>query len=112
MITYYYVCNQLLPILVEKTVKLSGLWREIQCILSTQSEIGLFPAGEGSLYCITALSLARRRRRPRPPPTKHTPKMFKTLAVALLAGVANAAGRYDAMPGKVVIGPAIDFTVE
>jgi len=49
MITYYYVCNQLLPILVEKTVKLSGLWREIQCILSTQSEIGLFPAGEGSL---------------------------------------------------------------
>ena len=42
----------LLPILVEKTVKLSGLWREIQCILSTQSEIGLFPAGEGSLYVL------------------------------------------------------------
>ena len=31
-------------------MKLSGLWREFQCILSTQSEIGLFPAGEGSLY--------------------------------------------------------------
>ena len=53
-ILYYYVCNQLLPIVVEKTVKLSGLWREFQCILSTQSEIGLFPAGEGSLFTESA----------------------------------------------------------
>ena len=35
--------------LVEKTVKLSGLDWEHQCIFSTQSEIGLFPAGEHSL---------------------------------------------------------------
>ena len=39
----------LLPIVVEKTVRLSGLWREFQCIFSTQFEIGLFPAGERSL---------------------------------------------------------------
>ncbi len=45
-ITYW----NLLPIVVEKTAKLSGLWREFQCILSTQSEIGLFPVGEESLY--------------------------------------------------------------
>ena len=50
MITYYYVCNQLLPILVEKTVKLTGLDWEDQCIFGTQSEIGSFPADEESLY--------------------------------------------------------------
>ena len=42
--------QQLLPIVVEKTVKLSGLDWENQCILNAQSEIGFFPAGEGSLY--------------------------------------------------------------
>ena len=45
--------QQLLPIVVEKTVKLSGLDWENQCILNAQSEIGFFPAGEGSLYANT-----------------------------------------------------------
>ena len=40
----------MLPIVVEKTVRLSGLDWEDQCIFSTQSEIGLFPTGEESLY--------------------------------------------------------------
>ena len=54
---YYYILvhvhvlvGRVLPIVVEKTVELSGLWREFQCIFSTQSEIGLFPAEEESLY--------------------------------------------------------------
>ena len=47
--TTYVLVGRLLPIVVEKTVKLSGLWREFQCIFSTQSEIGLFPVGERSL---------------------------------------------------------------
>ena len=34
----------------QKTVRLSGLDWEDQCIFSTQSEIGLFPTGEESLY--------------------------------------------------------------
>ena len=46
----YLPVGRVLPIVVEKTVELSGLWREFQCIFSTQSEIGLFPVGEGSLY--------------------------------------------------------------
>ena len=40
----------MLPIVVEKTVKLTGLDWEDQCIFGTQSEIGLFPADEESLY--------------------------------------------------------------
>ena len=57
---YYYILvhvhvlvGRVLPIVVEKTVELSGLWREFQCIFSTQSEIGLFPVGEDSLYTTT-----------------------------------------------------------
>ena len=37
-----------------KTVKLTGLDWEDQCIFGTQSEIGLFPADEESLYAILA----------------------------------------------------------
>ena len=40
----------MLPIVVEKTVKLTGLDWEDQCIFGTQSEIGSFPADEESLY--------------------------------------------------------------
>ena len=46
----YLAVVLLLPIVVEKTVKLSGPDWEISAFFSTQSEIGLFPAGERSLY--------------------------------------------------------------
>ena len=51
----------MLPIVVEKTVELSGLWREFQCIFSTQSEIGLFPTGEESLYTVSQPIHLKRR---------------------------------------------------
>ena len=51
----------LLPIVV-RVVRLSGLDWEHQCIFSTQSEIGLFPADEESLYRYTS-KLGRSRSR-------------------------------------------------
>ena len=53
----------LLPIVVEKTVRLSGLDWEHQCIFSTQSEIGigLFPAGEESLYMYSTVDATEGR---------------------------------------------------
>eukprot|EP01043_Picozoa_sp_COSAG02_P062763 COSAG02_NODE_8740_length_2458_cov_6.377279_2_plen_170_part_00 len=49
--------QQLLPIVVEKTAKLSGLDWENQCILNAQSEIGFFPAGEHPLYTLVATEI-------------------------------------------------------
>ena len=51
-----------LPIVVEKTVRLSGLDWEHQCIFSTQSEIGLFPASEESLYSHASTASTQRVR--------------------------------------------------